>query len=253
MTVKEYVEINKIGSPYLKYAKNLYSQNGEDGIIEKILDDLDIKKGIVIEFGAWDGIYISNVYNLWKYGNFNGILIEGDKEKADKFSDPEGKARMFNYFISPNKEDENSIDNILDKIGIEEDIVLMSIDVDSCDYYIMESMEKYNPMIIVIETNNSFGYEKIYKSYDSGCSMRSVWDLSLEKGYSMVVYNANAILVRSDLIGKLKEFDNRITPEEMYINEEQYITISSSDEKGILGKTPFYLTEGYRKNLFMDR
>jgi len=250
MTVKEYVEINKIGSPYLKYAKNLYSQNGEDGIIEKILDDLDIKKGIVIEFGAWDGIYISNVYNLWKYGNFNGILIEGDKEKADKFSDPEGKARMFNYFISPNKEDENSIDNILDKIGIEEDIVLMSIDVDSCDYYIMESMEKYNPMIIVIETNNSFGYEKIYKSYDSGCSMRSVWDLSLEKGYSMVVYNANAILVRSDLIGKLKEFDNRITPEEMYINEEQYITISSSDEKGILGKTPFYLTEGYRNKIF---
>ena len=75
MTVKEYVEINKIGSPYLKYAKNLYSQNGEDGIIEKILDDLDIKKGIVIEFGAWDGIYISNIYNLWKYGNFNGILI----------------------------------------------------------------------------------------------------------------------------------------------------------------------------------
>jgi hypothetical protein len=249
MTVKEYVEINKIGSPYLKYARNLYSQNGEDGIIEKILDDLDIKKGTVIEFGAWDGIYISNVYNLWKYGNFNGILIEGDKEKADKFSDPEGKARMFNYFISPNKEDENSIDNILDKIGIEEDIVLMSIDVDSCDYYIMESMEKYIPAVIIIETNNSFGPTEVYKTNSSGCSMRAVWDLCKIKDYSMVAYTSNAILVRNDLIGKLKDHDPLISPEMMYINEEQYITISSSNEDGVIGNIPYYLTPEYKNKL----
>jgi len=249
MTVKEYVEINKIGSPYLKYAKNLYSQNGEDGIIEKILDDLDIKKGIVIEFGAWDGIYISNIYNLWKYGNFNGILIEGDKEKADKFNDPQGKAKMFNYFISPDSSNENSIDNVLDKIGVVGDIALMSIDIDSCDYYVMESMEKYKPAIIIIETSNGFGYEAIYKSYDAGCSMRAVWELAEEKNYTMVAYTANAILVRNDLLDKLSEFDPEMTPEQMYLNEEQYITISSSDENGILGNIPYYLTNEYKNKL----
>lgn len=249
MTVKEYIQKEKCGSPYLKYAKNIYSQNGEDGIIEKILSDLGIANGNVIEFGAWDGLYISNIYRLWKYGNFNGILIEGDKEKADKFRDPSGKARMFNYFISPDKGDENSIDNVLSKIGIEDEIVLMSIDIDSCDYYVMESMEKYKPSIIIIETNNSFGPDSIYKSYDAGCSMRSIWELAEEKNYTMVAYTANAILVRKDLLSNLKEFDSSITPEKMYINEIQYLTLSSSNESGVIGEVPYYLTSEYRNKL----
>jgi hypothetical protein len=249
MTVKEYIQKEKCGSPYLKYARNIYSQNGEDGIIEKILGDLGITDGNVIEFGAWDGLYISNIYRLWKYGNFNGILIEGDKEKADKFSDSQGKAKMFNYFISPDRGDENSIDNVLDKIGIDGDIALMSIDIDSCDYYVMESMEKYKPAIIIIETSNGFGYEAIHKSYDSGCSMRAVWELAEEKNYTMVAYTANAILVRNDLLNNLSEFDSSITREQMYLNEEQYITISSSDENGILGNIPYYLTSEYKNKL----
>jgi hypothetical protein len=249
MTVKEYIENEKCGSPYIKYARNVYSQNGEDGIIEKILSELEISEGNLIEFGAWDGLYISNVYKLWKYGNFNGILIEGDKEKADRFVDPQGKARMFNYFISPDKNNENSIDNILDKIEIDGDIILMSIDIDSCDYYVMESMERYKPIILIIETNNSFGHDRIHKSYDSGCSMRSVWDLSKEMGYTMVAYTANAILVRNDLIHKLKELDKEITPEQMYINETQYLTLSSSNEMGIIGDIPYYLTSEYKEKI----
>jgi len=49
---------------YKTYAKNVHSQNGEDGIIEEILKRLDIKNGYVCEFGAWDGIHLSNTFNL---------------------------------------------------------------------------------------------------------------------------------------------------------------------------------------------
>jgi len=52
---------------YIKYGKNIFTQFGEDGIIEKLFSDLKINNGIVVEFGAWDGIYLSNVYNLWRY------------------------------------------------------------------------------------------------------------------------------------------------------------------------------------------
>ena len=246
MTVREYLENNKCGSSYLKYAKNVYSQNGEDGIIEKILKDLEVTTGTVIEFGAWDGKYISNVYKLWKHGDFNAILIEGDKDKANSFNDIPGKASMFSAGTENKK-------GMLNEIGYsdetKENLVLMSIDVDSCDYYIMESMEKYMPMVIIIETNNSFGPTEVYKTYNSGCSMRAVWDLCKIKGYSMVAYTANAILVRNDLIGKLKEHDPSISPEMMYINEEQYITISSSDENGVLGNIPYYLTESYKNKI----
>ena len=65
---------------YNKYKKDIYSQNGEDGIIEELLKRLDINSGWVCEFGAWDGIHLSNTYNLVKQ-NFNAVYIEGDKEK----------------------------------------------------------------------------------------------------------------------------------------------------------------------------
>jgi hypothetical protein len=35
----------------------------------------------------------------------------------------------------------------------------------------------------------------------------------------------------------------------MYINEEQYIKISSSDENGMLGNIPHYLTESYKNKI----
>ena len=67
---------------YKKYRYNIHSQNGEDGIIEKLFADLDIKDGYLCEFGAWDGKYLSNTYNLF-YNNeqYTPILIEGDKER----------------------------------------------------------------------------------------------------------------------------------------------------------------------------
>ena len=65
---------------YNKYAKNIYSQNGEDGIIEELLKRLDIKNGWVCEFGAWDGINLSNTFRLVENG-FNAVFIEGDQNK----------------------------------------------------------------------------------------------------------------------------------------------------------------------------
>ena len=47
-----------------KFKKNIYSLDGEDGIIEEILSRLDDKLDkTCCEFGAWNGIYLSNCYN----------------------------------------------------------------------------------------------------------------------------------------------------------------------------------------------
>jgi hypothetical protein len=65
--------------------KNVYSQFGEDGIVEYFLGKLSHAKtsdGFCVEFGAWDGIHLSNTYNLIKNRDFSGILIEGDKSKV---------------------------------------------------------------------------------------------------------------------------------------------------------------------------
>src|SRR5579883_3161152 len=63
---------------YHQYCKNVYSQNGEDGILEQILKELGVSNGTFCEFGASDGIASSNTYNLIKNHNFKGIAIEAD-------------------------------------------------------------------------------------------------------------------------------------------------------------------------------
>ena len=66
------------------FKKNIYSQNGEDGILEEVLKKLDLKKnGWCCEFGAWDGKHGSNTFNLVKnlsHPNFYLIdLLDGKK------------------------------------------------------------------------------------------------------------------------------------------------------------------------------
>lgn len=60
--------------------KNVYSQNGEDGIISDILSRLpnsDLNRWCV-EFGAWDGKHMSNTFNLVERDDYSAIYIEGN-------------------------------------------------------------------------------------------------------------------------------------------------------------------------------
>lgn len=49
-------------NPYnlIGYRENIYSQYGDDGIIAKIIEVLEIGQGWFVEFGAWDGAHLSN-------------------------------------------------------------------------------------------------------------------------------------------------------------------------------------------------
>lgn len=45
----------------LDFKDNIYSQTGEDGIVRKILEVLPEKDKWCVEFGAGDGVFLSNV------------------------------------------------------------------------------------------------------------------------------------------------------------------------------------------------
>lgn len=58
-----------------RFGKCVYSQYGEDGIIEEIFRRIGISNGFFVEFGAFDGISLSNTRHLWEKG-WNGVMIE---------------------------------------------------------------------------------------------------------------------------------------------------------------------------------
>lgn len=235
---------------YKQFAKNIYSQNGEDGIIEKIFQDLKIEEGICVEFGAWNGIFCSNIYNIWKNNkNFKAILIEKDLQKYKELlltCENSTNVETYNCEVSPDKNNKFSLDKILEKSNFFnlEKYILLSIDVDSCDYYIFDSIEKYYPWIIICEVSGGYGNHEEYITMDSGCSLYSLNKLAEKKGYKLIFYTGNAFFVREDI---LKKFNlKNLSFEEAYNTpEELYNFYQKLDNDGNLMNEYYYLSNKY--------
>src|SRR5262245_4792193 len=61
----------------LRYAANVTSQCGEDGIIAKALESLPSRSGWRMEFGAWDGRISRDTFSLLTKG-YRGVFLEAD-------------------------------------------------------------------------------------------------------------------------------------------------------------------------------
>ncbi|MCL5875965.1 MAG: hypothetical protein M1114_05840 [Candidatus Dependentiae bacterium] len=212
---------------YHKYARNIYSQNGEDGILLQLLKELKIERGTFCEFGASDGVAGSNTLNLIKNYGFSGIAIEANFTRYRKC--------VINYQVFDNvqvfhgmvlyNDKKNNLNAWLKKGDLPVDLDILSIDIDGDDYYVWEGLTDFNPKIVIFETNSY--RDPIYhelpgkpcKEYNidllaqwhpariaKGCSFISAVELGLKKGYIPVAYTGNITFVRKDLVARLSEF-----------------------------------------------
>ncbi|WP_295447169.1 hypothetical protein, partial [uncultured Thiodictyon sp.] len=123
-----------VQSPLLEFAGNVTSQDGEDGIIQKIFETLPPTNRFCVEFGAWDGKYLSNCCNLISNFNWGGCFIEANPNRFEELRNNHGsndKVICINRFIE--LDGQNSLDNILSSAGIPKDFDFLSIDVDGTD------------------------------------------------------------------------------------------------------------------------
>ena len=140
----------------IEFKKNVYSQNGEDGIIQEIINRLNLfeKNNLwCCEFGAWDGKHSSNTFALVEKYNFNAVYIESDKHKFKNLL--KTAIIPINLKVEKHKSNNNSLDNILSKTKITKDFEILSIDIDSYDLDVWESLENYNPKMVIIEIYSS--------------------------------------------------------------------------------------------------
>jgi hypothetical protein len=195
------------------YSKNIHSQFGEDGIIEKIFSIAEPSSRVCVEFGAWDGFYLSNTANLWTNG-WKGILIEADEKKFVSLKTNVGKydCRCINQFV--NYEGSNTLENILVREGITEPIDFLSVDVDGDDYYIFQSLEKIKPRVIACEYNPTIPIHmdlKSDKGGNFGCSALTLVQLAERKGYRLIsMTDTNCFFIISSEYGKFNDFDTSL-------------------------------------------
>ena len=194
----------------IRKKKNIYSQNGEDGIVEELLNRLNIETGWVCEFGAWDGICCSNTFNLVKNKNFHAVYIEGDE---NKYKDLLKTVEKFPNIVPikayvDHNDSSNLLDNLLKQTNIPTDFDILSIDIDSYDYQVWKSVHVYKPKIVIIEINSSVrplnnpNWIHTPNKYQ-GTGFQPTYNLGIEKGYKFVLHTGNLFFVRSDLFDQL--------------------------------------------------
>lgn len=197
-----------------RYGYKSYSQNDEDGIIEEIFDRIATTNKVFIEFGVENGLE-SNAH-LLLFKGWTGLWIEGSEESYNslctKFHQviEKGQLQVINAFVT-----KDNINNLIQQASINDEIDMLSIDVDGNDYYIWESIETVRPRVVVIEYNGKFppsvewimAYDEnhIWDGTDwQGASLKALENLGRKKGYQLVgtgINGVNAYFVKEELAG----------------------------------------------------
>ena len=192
---------------YDQFRRNVHSQNGEDGIIEKLFEVLDINDGYVAEVGAHDGIEISNTYNIFKNNNnFIPILIEGDLERTERLKnnlkDISAKYVIERYIDTDKNFESLCLPDLSDRFQF------LSIDIDGDDYGVWKGLIKYRPKIILIEADSFTPPTIVKKCSKTGFSVAALHLLGEEKGYELITHCGNVFFVVEELFDKLGIEDN---------------------------------------------
>ncbi len=205
------------------YEFKIFSQFGDDGIIQYLIKNIAIENEIFIEFGV-ENYLESNTRFLMMNNNWTGFVMDAS-EAAMKSLQNQNWYWKYNLTQKAIFIDKDNINELLANTGFS-NIGLLHIDLDGNDYHIFNEIDlsKLNPSIIILEYNSVFGKERpITIPYDKnfnrtkahysnlyfGASLPALNFAASKKGYSLIGCNLagnNAYFIRKDLLNeKIKE------------------------------------------------
>lgn len=211
----------------IKFRKNVYSQNGEDGVLGELISRLGLEAQHLkwcVEFGAWDGKHLSNTFNLVENKSWHAVYIEGDPKKYQALLDTAEafpKIRPLMAMVGGSNGSGTSLDDLLSTTEIPKEYDLLSIDIDSDDLSIWARHVNYSPKIVVIEINSEVppgilqwhDGEKVFSN-----SFSAVLEVATRKSYTLVCHTGNLIFVRNDLISRVAIDDlDLMFPERLFL------------------------------------
>lgn len=192
----------------------VYSQNGEDGILLHLLSACGAPEKTFVEIGVEHGRECNTAILGYVLG-WSGVLVEADPlgaEAARRLAARMTKDRANRIEVRQAMATRDNIDAL---VGAGEPGVL-SIDVDGNDYWLWEAVRSSNPRAVIIEYNASLGGASITIPYNPGFSARdahpsgyyhgaslaALEKLGRRKGYDLVAVcdaGVNAFFVRRDI------------------------------------------------------
>lgn len=182
-----------------------YSQNGEDGVLKRIFEQIGTTNKYFVEFGTGPYGLERNTRRLEVEDGWQGLLMDLCAHE--------------NSSVRREQITAENINELFAKYEVPHEFDLLSIDIDGNDYWILKALaEHYQPRAMVLEYNASFPppakksieYEPDFmwqKTDYYGASLAALEALSRRRGYCLVycdLRGINAFLVRQDVIPEFK-------------------------------------------------
>ena len=134
----------------------IFSQNGEDGIIDYLTFQLGIKPKFV-EIGVGD-YSESNTRFIYERTSAEGMIIDCLKDLKQNVSKKTKLWKGNLEIIEANVNTENILE-ILNTKNFLNNLDIFSLDIDGIDYWIIEKLPENFSKIVVLEYNHVFGNE----------------------------------------------------------------------------------------------
>ncbi len=198
----------------------VFSQWGEDGIIQYLINHIPIAKDSFIEFGV-DTYVESNTRFLLMNNNWCGLIFDPDKQNIRSIR-AEPYYWRYDLTAQCQRVTRENCNDLFTKQGFFGEIGLLSIDIDGNDYWVWNAIECITPRIVICEYNPLFGnsraisipYEKQFNRTEAhfsnlyfGASLKALCFLAHKKGYAFVGTNSagcNAFFVKKEYLSSCK-------------------------------------------------
>ena len=211
-------ELRKLKSavPLAHAEFRVFSQFGDDGIIQYILTrlDLPVVERRFIEFGV-ENYRESNTRFLLVNNNWSGLVIDGSEDhvafiRRDQIYWRQDLTALARFITREN------INSIIEEAGFSGRTGILSIDVDGNDYWIWEAITAVDPAVVIVEYNGIFGSDEAvtipyqanflrqnahYSFLYWGTSLPALCHLAAKKGYAWIGCNCagnNCYFVRNE-------------------------------------------------------
>ena len=204
-----------IDSPHLRdHEFKVFSQWGEDGILDHLVRHVAIPRPFFVEFGV-ETYREANTRFLLTQGGWHGLVIESDADSVAAIRrDP--ICWRHHLAVAHSLVTRENIDALLTQHGAAGPIGILSIDIDGNDYWVWEAVTVAQPAIVVVEYNALFGPQRaVTVPYDPafrrevahwsqvyvGASLRALAGLGRRKGYAFAGTNRagnNAFFVQRE-------------------------------------------------------
>ncbi|MEI9805547.1 MAG: hypothetical protein WDN48_15540 [Pseudolabrys sp.] len=182
----------------------VFSQFGDDGIIQYLVHSLPIRERTFVEFGV-ENYTEANTRFLLVKDKWSGLVLDGSQSNIAYIRN-DSISRLFDLRAKQAFITAENINRLLADESFDGTVGLLSIDIDGMDYWVWDALDAVKPAIVVIEYNALFGPERsIVVPYDPdfarekahpsrlywGASLKALENLAAKKGYAFVGCNGN--------------------------------------------------------------